>query len=165
VYPENMTKILEKVFAIAIQVAVVIWEQILAWTYSNFLAWIQKDMIPMLEKTVDLAFIAVNKITYEIVNAVKKAWQEVKQVLLEMIVQFEHVTSSNAWKKKSTSTIFKKVEANRPIFIKREIEEDLDWDNLPPEIRESWLKGSQHDCKIDFMKIRENELEAMTMEQ
>jgi hypothetical protein len=161
-YQENMTKILEKVFAIAIQVAVVIWEQILAWTYSNFLNWIQKDMIPILQESVKLAFLSEAKITDKIVDAVKKAWQEVKQVLLEMIVQFEHVTSSNAWKKKSTSTIFKKFEANRPVFVKREIEEDLDWDNLPPEVREAWLKDSQHNYKIDVMETREKELEVMT---
>lgn len=162
-YQENMTKILEKVFAIAIQVAVVIWEQILAWTYSNFLTWIQKDMILMLEKTVKLSFIAVTKITYEIVNAVKKAWQEVKQVLLEMIVQFENVASS--WKKRSKSTVVKHIEANQPVFVRREIEEELDWDSLPQEVREAWLKGSQYNYKIDFIETREKELETIMMEQ
>ncbi|BAZ24925.1 hypothetical protein NIES4073_58250 [Kalymmatonema gypsitolerans NIES-4073] len=164
-YQENMTKILEKVFAIVIQVAAVIWEQVLAWTYSNFLTWIRKDMIPILEESVKLAFIVVDKITSKIVDTVKEAWQEVKQILLEMVVKFERVASSAVWKKKSTSTIFKKFEANRPVFVKREIEEDLDWDNLPPEVRESWLKGSQHNYNIDFMETREKELEAMIMEQ
>lgn len=164
-YQDNLTKVLEKVFAIAIQVALVVWEQVLAWTYSNFLTWIRKSMIPMLEESVKLAFIGVNKIIYKILDTVKEAWQKVKQVLLEMVVKFERVASSTAWKKKSTSTIFKKFEANQPVFVKREIEEDLDWDNLPPEVRKAWLKGSQDNYKIDVMEIRNKELEALVMEQ
>ncbi|MBH8577068.1 hypothetical protein I8752_29620 [Nostocaceae cyanobacterium CENA369] len=161
-YQENMTTILEKVFAIAITIAIVIWHKILEWTYLNFLEWIRKNMISILESSVKLAFISMAKVNHKIVDAVKEAWQEVKQFLLKMTVQFENITSSAIWKKKSISIIFKKFEANQPVFVKREIEEDLDWDNLPPEVREAWLKDSQHNYKIDVMEIREKELEAMT---
>lgn len=160
---ENLAKILEKVFAIAIQLALVIWNQILEWTYSNFLTWIQKDMIPLLKESVQLAFIAVAKITTEIVDSVKQAWQEVKKFLLDMIVEFENVASF--WKKRSKSIVVKHVEANRPVFVRREIEEELDWDSLPQEVREAWLKSNQYNYKIDFMETREKELETIIMEQ
>lgn len=164
-YQKNITKILEKVFAIAIEVALVFWNQILAWTHSNFLLWIQKYMIPMLPESVKLAFTAVAKITPGLPDSIKAAWQEVKKILLGMNVQFKNVDSSTAWKKRETSIMIKKNEANQSVVVKREIEEDLDWDNLPPEVRESWLKGSQQNYKIDVMETREKELEAMTMEQ
>lgn len=154
-------KIVGQVFAIAIETAFILWSEILLWISSSLLLWIQKDMIPLLEETVKLAFMTAAVITDEILCAVKDAWRKVKKILLEMIVEYENSVSSGAWKKRVTSLIVKKIEANRPVVTKIEIEEDVDWDSLPQEVRKTWLRNNQTNYRIDFMDAREMEMQEM----
>lgn len=163
---EVISQIIGQVFEIAIEFALIFWNEILTWVSTNLLVWITKDMIPSLEESLELAFMSSVLIDSKILDTVIKAWREVKNILLEMLVNYENSASSpKNWKKKATSIIIKKIEANQPVVIKREVEEEIDWDHLPSEVRNSWLKKEQKKYKIDVKKTREKELEMLKMTQ
>jgi hypothetical protein len=164
-YKKDFGKIVERIFNLVTEVALTIWNQVLLWTHSNFLSWIRKYMIPIPEEWINLAFTSVSAIKSEIVGVVKQAWQEVNRFLLGMVVGFEKIPSSTAWKKRTTSQVVKKVQANRPVVVKTDVEEEIDWDSLPQEVRENWLKSSVSNYEVDFVETREKELEIMTIEQ
>jgi hypothetical protein len=164
VYQKKFGKIVERIFHLVREVALTIWNQVLLWTHSNFLSWIRKYRIPIPEEWVNLAFTSVSRIKSEIVSLVKQAWQEVNKFLLGMVVEFEKIPSSTAWKKRTTSQVVKEVQANRPVVVRTDIEEEIDWDTLPQEVRENWFKSSVSNYEVDFIETREKELEIITME-
>ncbi|WP_414544384.1 hypothetical protein [Nostoc sp. CCY0012] len=146
---EVIDKIIGKVFSISIEIALLLWREILLWVCSSLIDWIQKEMIPLLEKTVKLAFMDVNFINHDTLYAVKDAWEEVKNKFLEMIIEYENSVYSTAWKRRVTSMMVKKIEANLPVVVKREIEEDIDWDILPQKVRATWLKSNENNYKLE----------------
>lgn len=163
-YQKSFGKIVEQIFNLVAEIALTIWNQVLLWTHSNFLSWIRKNRIPIPEEWVNLAFTSVSTIKPDILGLVKQAWQEVNKFLLRMVVGFEKIPSSTAWKRRTTSLVIKKVQADRPVVVKTDVEEEIDWDSLPQEVREHWLKSSVSNYEVDFVETREKELEIMTME-
>lgn len=82
-----------------------------------------------------------------------------------MIVDYEKSASSGLWKRRATSLMVKSIQLNKPTILKREVEEEIEWNSLPKEVRNAWLNKEKNKYKIDVMQIREKELETLSMTQ
>lgn len=157
-------KIVSKIFNIAIDFAYILWNEILLWVNTIFISWVESNAISLIEESIELAFTSIKNITYSNLESIRNAWQKIKQFLIEMTIEYEISDSSpGIWKKRANSTILKNLSGNRPTIIKQELEEDVDWDRLPSEIRETWLRKKDGLYKIDFRETRDKELETITL--
>lgn len=82
-YKNIVSKIVSQIFELTVEVAIILWQEILMWIYGTLLLWIQQDMIPLLEESLRLAFISLIAVAAKILEIVKKAWQEIKQIFLQ----------------------------------------------------------------------------------
>lgn len=161
---DGFSELLVQAFGLLLDVALSLWQEILMWTYATVLLWVQTDMIPLMEESVRLAFMAAALVTVSVLNEIRAAWAEIKRFLLEAFVEFERSTkASDKWVKRISTILVRALENDRPIVVKREAEEEVSWDDLPPDVRVSWLKNNQETHKIDVMDAREKELKTMTL--
>lgn len=160
---EIVVEIIVQIFGLVVETALVLWYEIVQWISVSLLVWIQTDLGPIIaEESVKLAFAVLNQVAVTIHSAVKEAWEALRQFLLEAIAEFER-SSSNQWTRRLTSTMIRVLDSSQPVIVKREVEEEVDWDSLPPELRAAWLQFSQKNYKVDFVDVRDKEMQVMSM--
>jgi hypothetical protein len=161
---EIIVELIGHVFDFAVEIAIRFWNDLLEWVFTSLATWIQTDFGPFLVDATKAAFFALTQVTTAAYNMIQKAWNALRQVLLEMVVEFhQSYASSRTWVRQMTTVLIKVLESGQPVILKREVEETINWDNLPPDVRATWLGSSQKNYKVDVLTTREKELQAMSM--
>ncbi|NEP05925.1 MAG: hypothetical protein F6K34_14490, partial [Okeania sp. SIO4D6] len=80
--------------------------------------------------------------------------------LLKQVIKLER-KSSGEWIKQVTSWTIKILESGKKVPIKTEIEEVVDWEDLPQDVREEWLKQEKSKAEIDVTEYRDREIMEM----
>lgn len=158
---ELASEIVASMLSIAVEVAFALWTEIVAWVSASLLTWIQTDLGPLLAESVKAAFVLLGTVAVTAYVAIKKAWSALRQVLIEALVEFDQ-SSSSVWTKRLTTTLLKVLESGQPTLIKREVEEEVDWDQLPPDVRSAWWNSAQKHHKVDFIEVRDKEIQTLT---
>jgi len=157
-------KIIEAALALAglaIVAIITLWQKILAWAQESFFPWMEKNFVPEVAAAMRLAFTWADKnVAVPMRRAVKAAWQKLRPHLLKMAVHFEQKNHST-WIRRMTSWVVKVLKA--PTVTKVETEEEVNWDDLPPEVKEVWLKNNQKAHDLDITDVRDQQVEALTM--
>lgn len=161
------SEVITRIFEMVLEAAFVLWQELMIWTCSELLKWVKTDMIPLMEESIRLAFMATALIAASLIKTVELAWKEVRKFLLEAFVEFEKSTrTSDKWVRKITAVLIKSLDATRPVVVKKEVEEEINWDNLPSDVRAAWIKKNRSPTqKIDLIATREQELEALQITQ
>lgn len=141
---------------------IALWHKILDWAHSSLFPWLEKNL-PTILGTVKDAFTWVdNKVAVPIRRLVKSAWNKLRSYLLKMVTQFERKTQST-WIKRVTSWIIAVLDSPKPTVKKVETVEEVNWDELPPDVKEAWLKNNQSSRELNVTEARDQELEALSM--
>jgi hypothetical protein len=147
---------------VAIGAIIALWNKILDWSRASLLPWLQRNL-PTIEDAVRDAFIWVDKyVAVPTRLLVKKAWGNLRNYLLKTVAQFERRTSSQ-WVRRVTSFVIVKLEQSKPVVKKVEIEHEVDWDDLPPEVKQSWMKNAGQAFELDVTGTRDQQLEELSM--
>lgn len=158
---ELIAEIVASILDVLIEVAFALWVEIVNWVSVSLLTWIQSDLGDLITESVRAALFTLGAVTLAAYGAIKVAWDELRQFLIEALVEFEQM-STTVWIKRFTSTLLKILESGQPVLIKREVEEELDWDYLPPEVRSAWWNSAQKSHKVDFIEVRDKEIQTLT---
>jgi len=158
---ELVAEIVASMLNVLVEVAFALWTEIVSWVSVSLLAWIQNDLGDLIAESVKAAFFALGAVTLAAYGAIKTAWDELRRFLIEALVEFEQA-SSTIWIKRFTSTLLKVLESGQPTLIKREVEEEVDWDHLPPEVRSAWWNSAQKSHKVDFIEVRDKEIQTLS---
>lgn len=158
---ELIAEIVASTLNVLIEVAFALWVEIVNWVSVSLLTWIQNDLGDLITESVRAAFLTLGAVTLAAYGAIKVAWNELRRFLIEALVEFEQM-SPNVWIKRFTSTLLKILESGQPVLIKREIEEEVDWDHLPSEVRSAWWNSAQKSHKVDFIEVRGKEIQTLT---
>ena len=158
-------EIMSQALGLLIEAAFALWQEIVLWTCATLLLWVQTDMIPLMADAVELAFMMAAVVTASLLRAMRAAWADVRKVLLEAFIEFEQSTqSSDKWIKRITATLISSIETAKPLVVRKEVVEEVDWDKLPDDVREAWLKSAHPEKhKVDIVDAREKQLEIMTL--
>jgi hypothetical protein len=127
------------------------WEKILNWAEDHLKPWISANM-PYLSQYLDDAFVALDNVAVKLRKAAKKAWQQLRQVLIKQVAEFVRQYDGN-WTLRITSWLATQNSA-QPV-VKRETEQHLSWDDVPDEVREQYLRQHQTSREIDIIKLRD----------
>ena len=103
-----------------------------------------------------------NNVAVPIRQAVKKAWEMLRQHLLKTTIQFDRQTTSK-WTKRITSFAIETLTPQSPTIKKIETVEEVDWDDLPNDVRNAWMKNEQQSRTIDVTAIRDQQIETLDM--
>jgi hypothetical protein len=151
-------------FNVGMEIAVAFWNELLNWVNETLATWIVTDFGPGLAESVKVAFLILSQVATTLYRAIQQAWNSLRQVLLEMTVEFHQTaTSSKHWVRHLTTVLVKVLQSGQPVRIKREVEEVIDWEHLPADVRATWIKTPQKKYKVDVLKTREQELQAISM--
>ncbi|MEM9924821.1 MAG: hypothetical protein AAF915_13880 [Cyanobacteria bacterium P01_D01_bin.50] len=144
-----IAEIIGQLLYLVAETAIIFWNQLLEWVYINVVIWIEIDLNPLLMETAKIAFMALNKVRKSTYQMIQQAWNTLRQSLLEIFVEF-HLSSSNIWSRNLTSVLIKVLESGQTVLLKREVEENVSWDDLPSDVRAAWLRSTQTSYKINF---------------
>jgi len=164
---DNLGDILAAIFGlvvIAIGVLAALWNKVLNWSQNSLMPWLEKEMSFIADKVND-AFIWLDKnVIIPIRNAVKKAWETLRNFLLKMLTTFEQKTL-NEWTEWVRKTTFWVIEKLTPeTLVKKVVEtEKVNWDELPPDIRETIIRRRQSEYEINVTELRDKEISEMDM--
>jgi hypothetical protein len=147
--------------AVVITAVVALWHKILDWAHSSLYPWLQKKL-PTIEAAVREAFIWVDRVVVATRLIVKKAWETLRNYLLKTVAQFERRTHRQ-WIRRITSFVIIRLEQTQPVIKKIETEDEVDWDELPSDIRQAWMKTEAKMGELDVTQMRDQELAALSM--
>ena len=66
------------------------------------------------------------------------------------------------WVRKTTSYVIKALESKQ--VVKQVVEEEIDWDDLSPEIRKSWMKSNKDNFEIDYAAGKDENSDSDSLE-
>ena len=160
---EPITITLAIIFGIAAALAVVaLWHKILDWAKESLFPWLEKHF-PSISQDVRDAFSKIDKyVMVPIRNAVKKAWEKLRSILLKMVTWI-HRKTSWAWVRTTTSWIIEKL-TPKPQVKKVIAEEEVNWDELPPDLREEVLRKGKTEYEVNVTELRDKEIQEMVLD-
>ena len=157
----NLMKGIIVVVGIAATVVAAIWHKVLAWSQNSLFPWLNENL-PNIEKSIRDAFANLDKAVVAVRQSVKMAWNKLREYLLKTAAHFERKSPSE-WTRKITSFVIQKLEETKPIIKKIETVEEVNWDDLPADVRSEWMKTANQNIDIDITKSRDDEINALTM--
>jgi hypothetical protein len=140
--------------------AVTFWNKILNWASKILIPWIEKNL-PWLADNVKDAFLALDDVVTSVRRNIKKAWENLREYLLKVLVQYEQNTQ-NEWIKRITYWAIPILQ-NKSEVVRVVAEQKVDIDSLPDDVREEWLKRGNTTQDIDVTQLRDRELELAPM--
>lgn len=158
-------QIIAAIFGVVATVALTLWDKILKWADNSLFPWIEQNLSPNIADSVRGAFAFIDRIAVPIRRAVKQAWENLRQFLLKMVVDFQQKSSSN-WIKRVTSYIIRVLspkKSDKPEVVRVVSEEHIDPDFLPPDVREAWLRKAQKNYEVDATDTRDKEIAQLSM--
>jgi|GEM_PF-3718945 len=159
---EVISQIFGQMWDVVLEAALSFWKQLVFWIQENLLVWIKGDIVPLTAESIKLAFTTLGKATKDLYEAIKKAWHELQRFLVEAFVEFEQSPlSPTSWIRRLSSMLIKKSGSGSAVVVRKEVEENIDWESLPHDIRAAWIRNSQKNYKVDIMDTRNKELRAM----
>jgi hypothetical protein len=133
-------------------VAVYFWPQIMSWAREHLLPWVDRN-IPEMADSVRLAFQDLDKVAVGLRRAVRTAWRKLRNVLLSQTAEFVGLVNGE-WAIRITSYLRNLEEGEKPV-VRVVTEQELDWDDLPEEIRASAMSNGISGTSIDIVKVRD----------
>lgn len=130
------------------------WNQILYWADETLFPWI-KEYLPQLEFYVRDAFHALDTVVISTYRNIKAPWIMLRQYLLKALVRFQSNTR-NEWVKRITYWVTTKLESKQVVRVV--VEQRVDLDCLPDEVRQEWLKRGNTTQDVDVTLLRDQEL-------
>lgn len=153
---ESIIKNLAIALGLALSAVVTLWEKIIRWASESLIPWIKMNLSPKVSKLTADFFSYLDKSIVALRNLAKKAWQTLRNFLLESTIVFEK-NSNSQWVRKWTTKMIKVLD-NKPSVIVREEEIELDYDDLPSDVREKWIRFKNSNQEIDFADLYDQEM-------
>ena len=111
------------------------------------------DLYPKLERALE----AIDKVVIAVRRQIKTAWAALRKRLLKVLVRYEQ--RGPQWVRVVISWAIKNLQEDKKITKRTETEE-VDYDDLPDDVRAQWIRG-QGQKETDFTEQRDRELSMM----
>ena len=130
------------------------WDQVRSWVEMNVIPFVHIHF-PQIEEIAREAFTSLDNVVVNLRNAVRQAWARLREVLLKVVVELERVSTAN-WIRRVKSWMIKNATEGKATV--RETEETMNWDELPPDVREAFMKKNITHTRDDYTAVRDAEI-------
>ncbi len=148
------------ILGIGLAAAIIFWPQIIDWARESLLPWLENSM-PFLSGLASIAFTIIDNVAVAIRKKVKDAWNKLRNYLLKQTIEI-HKKSGSKFVRIVTSWVIKVLDSGKAVPTKVTAEEDLEWDELPDDVREAFIRRNTAE-KIDVTKLRDEEMEKLEL--
>ena len=151
------------ILGVAVTVAIAFWHEILGWAEQMVFPWFEQHL-PGLAPYVRHAFAVLDGVVVGLREAARRAWEALRPHLLKSVVEFQRL-SEHRWLRVVTSWLIEQLTPTpRPTVTEVREEREIDWDELPEEVRQSFLRRDEQSTVLDVRRYRDLEL-AQLVEQ
>jgi len=133
-------------------VAAYFWPQIMTCAREHLLPWIDRN-VPDLAGSARIAFHDLDKIAVELCRAVRAAWRKLRVVLLSQVATFVELFSGGCAIRITSTFCVLEDHDQTPVAVVTE--QELDWGDLPEEIRAAARSDGLRDLSIDIVRARD----------
>jgi hypothetical protein len=133
-------------------VAAYFWPQLMTCAREHLLPWIDRN-VPDLARSARLAFHDLDQIAIELCRAVRAAWRSLRVVLLSQVATFAELFDGGCAIRITSE--FRVLEDRDQAPVTVVTEQELDWTDLPEEIRAAALAGGMRGMSIDIVRARD----------
>jgi hypothetical protein len=164
-----MEDFLRSVFGVtqsAVKVLFAFWQRIVNWANESLLPWIKDNLAPGLRQIADDALVLIDKLKSPISRLIKKAWRELRKFLAKSIITFQTKILPDGkvqWIRHWATRMYNVVNPSEPKVTVITTEEPISFDDLPQDVREAVLRTQKNEIKVDFLAVRDKEIEEMEM--
>jgi hypothetical protein len=113
-----------------------LWARIVGWARDSAYPWLQ-DHLPSLAEDFMQCMDFLDGLVVKSIRVVRAAWTNVKQYLLSMAVEIKQNTDTE-WVRRASGYWIDALNQNK--VMKTTETQILNWDELPPDIREQFLR-------------------------
>ncbi|MFC7529762.1 hypothetical protein [Actinoplanes sp. GCM10030250] len=138
-------------FFVASAAVIVFWEQVLGWAEKVITPWFE-DHLPSLVPYLRNAYVGIDKAVVGVRRAAKKAWQEVRRVLLKQFVEYAQ-QPDGSWLVRLVSWLIGPDESRRTTKITSE--QSVPYHDLPDAVRAEILKRGKTSHQVDLTELRD----------
>ncbi len=154
--PEPITIFLT-IFSLAGAVAIAFWDKIRQWAFDSLFPWM-RDNYPNLSGTVREAFKKLDDAATAVRRNIKDAWGKLRKYLLKQSISLNK-KSANTWIKKITSWVISGFENGKKKVKKYETEEEVNWDELPDDVRAAAMRSDINSREENITEVRDREMQ------
>ncbi|MDZ4751056.1 MAG: hypothetical protein SGI87_05525 [Flavobacteriales bacterium] len=138
----------------------ILWRVTLKWAHNSLIPWIRIKNLPKLGQIVEDALVFFDKarsVASDFVRRAWEAWNKFRVLLVKQVMRFN--------KKQGTMQIVSSVEnwvrepQDTNVISHQIVEADVEWNDLPPDIRIAIIENGQHE--VDVVTAREAEFAEM----
>lgn len=153
---DGFTLVVTAAAGLLVATALVLWEQILEWARDSVLPWF-REHLPMLEGVVSDAFVKLDSKMSHLRRSIKLSWEKIRGYLLKQVVELNQ-NSSKKWIRRITAWLMPVLKGSNSHVTKIVSEQELPWDELPPDVREAVLRQQKRSFNNDVTAERDQEL-------
>ena len=139
----------------------VLWQQVLGWAEASLLPWIDEHL-PLLSGPARSAFVALDRVAVAVRVAAKKAWQDLRGYLLKQVVRIRKKTGIKAL---VLVEEWLRPRAESETVVHRISEREVEWEDLPEDVREAFLKRTEESIEKDVTSARDTEMMQLVLEE
>lgn len=140
--------------------SITFWDQVREWVEGNVFPFV-KDHFPKYESVARDALAALDKVAVAVRNTAYKAWKKLRDILLKTVIQIERVSSNKAIRRVKSWLVSS---LKKETVTVRQTEEELHWDDLPPDVAAEFMKRGVKSASEDYTKHRDKEFEEMELQ-
>ncbi|MGD9971610.1 MAG: hypothetical protein AB7S77_00960 [Desulfatirhabdiaceae bacterium] len=155
---DDFTGLIVGLLSMVATVAITFWNQIMDWSGKVLFPWLDQNFKEISHLVKDAFIWFDNNVAVPVRQIIKQAWRELREHLLKLAVQFERESTSE-WVRRWSGYIIKKLESGKLAPVKFEAEEVVSWDELPPDVRQEWLKKGMPNQALNVTELRDKQVE------
>jgi|GEM_PF-4631109 len=149
---------------VAVKVFLEFWKQLVRWA-KNALELMQESLDPIIYQLGIEALVIIDKVKAPATKLIKKAWKTFRHYLAKSLVTFTGELLPDGkylWIKKWVTSIYKIVENKPPKKVTYTYEEEINWEDLPEELRIKHMKNKAKEFEFDFKSDRDKQMEMIS---
>lgn len=151
------------VAATAIQAVLSFWKIIVGWAQGALSPWIKENLNPKFHELVEDALVVIDRVKSPLKRLAKNAWTTLRKFLARSIITFEEKVFDGKiqWVKHWSTEMYNMVNPAKPKKVVIVTEEAINFEDLPKEVREAALRHGEQAKSLDFLAVRDREMEEM----
>lgn len=152
--------LLVTLFEVVGVIAFALWEKFMVWVVDSLFVWL-KENLPKLaqvsEKLLKNAFTVLKIGAENLLSVVKESWKVIRPLIYELKLNFQKQVSE--WSRIVQSKIYTLSGPEKiPTLVTRMVEEKVEYDDLPADVREAIIRGAEKNLEVDIKELRDREL-------